>query len=450
MSKEFLLPDLGEGIAEAQIIRVMIKQGDMITEDQYLMEVETDKAAVEIPSPYSGVASKVHVKEGQTINVGEVIVTFDDSNGSATAETKTTVPKQETVKQPAAAKTSPTPTTPTIPATPVSTPAPVAGTATMVPPRSRKTTAAAAPVVRKLAREMGVDLDSIPGTGPGGRITREDVEAYVGGSTPAAADSPGSPATSMARPITPFPTGPLPGTPDTDKWGAISREPFSQIRKTIAKHMVKSAFTIPHVTHNDEVDVSQLDELRKQVNEATGNNPKLTILSFVIRATCIALKKFPIFNASFDEEGGQIIYKSYVNMGIAVDSQRGLIVPVIRSADQLSLQQIAIKLRGIADSIRANKFTIEDLRGGTFTITNVGALGGSVSTPIINHPEVAILGLGRTCWKPVVRNDEITKGLMLPLNLSFDHRATDGANAARFAGEIIGYLGLPGRFLVGA
>ncbi|RME37741.1 MAG: 2-oxo acid dehydrogenase subunit E2 [Planctomycetota bacterium] len=228
----------------------------------------------------------------------------------------------------------------------------------------------------------------------------------------------------------------------------MRRVPLTQIRKTIAAQMSRSAFTIPHVVHNDEADITQLDRFRRQLNEQTGNDPKLTPLAFVIRATCLALRKFPIFNASFDEENQQIIYKEYINIGVAVDSERGLIVPVIRNADRLSLRQIAMELRSLADRIRNNRFAIEDLRGGTFTITNVGALGGVVSTPIINYPEVAILGLGRSRWMPVVRRDEIVKALMLPLNLSFDHRATDGANAARFTKELMSYLETPAKFLL--
>ena len=418
MPREFLLPDLGEGIAEAQIIRLMIKEGDMIKEDQYLMEVETDKAAVEIPSPYAGVAKTVHVTEGQTVNVGTVIVSFDD--GDEPVASKVTKEKSKPAKS-------------------VSAPAKKASPA--IPALSPPTTAAAAPAVRKLARELGIGLDAVTGTGPGGRVTKADIERHANATPESVPSSP----VAGRRSLLPQP---LPGVPDVDKWGPIRRDPLNQIRKTIAKRMTQSAFTIPHVTHSDEADITALDQMRRDLNQATGNDPKLTLMTFVIRAVCLSLRKFPIFNASFDEEGGQIIYKDYVNMGIAVDSQRGLIVPVIRQADQLSLRQIAGELRSLAERIRSNRFALEDLRGGTFTITNVGALGGMVSTPIINYPEVAILGLGRSRKVPVVRNDEIVRALTLPINLSFDHRATDGANAARFAGEIMNYLQTPGLFLL--
>lgn len=438
MSKQFLLPDLGEGITEAQIVRVLIKTGDMIAEDQYLVEVETDKAAVEIPSPYAGIAESVHVEEGQTVNVGDVLVTFGDGGApagaaAAKASAPSSVPSTATVTAPQ--RVAPAPTA-------------VAPPPFVDVPASGRTVAPAAPVVRKLAREMGLNLDTIQGSGPGGRITKEDLQRAGAGQTTStpqtlAAAVPARSADAVAALVTP-----LPGTPDTDKWGQIYREPLNQIRKTIANHMTRSARTAVHVTHGDEADITSLDKLRRDLNESTQNDPKLTFMSFLIRATCIALRKYPIFNSSFDEEGGQIIYKGYINMGIAVDTERGLIVPVIRDVDRLTLRGIAGALRGIADRIRSNRFAIEDLRGGTFTITNVGALGGTFSTPIINHPEVAILGLGRSRKVPVVRDGQLAEVLSLPLNLSFDHRVTDGANAARFTREIISFLEMPAKFLL--
>jgi pyruvate dehydrogenase E2 component (dihydrolipoamide acetyltransferase) len=419
MSREFKLPDLGEGITEAQIIRVLIKQGDTIAEDQYLVEVETDKAAVEIPSPFAGVASHVHVQEGQTVNVGDVIVTFDDGDGAAVSKGKS----KATASQ-VAASSSDGASAVTVAAAPRAT-TPI------------KTKTAAAPAVRKLARELGVELDRVVGTGPGGRVVRTDVESHKKGAAP-----------TTPKRIAPQRSAPLPGIADADKWGPTRREPLSQIRKTIANRMTQSAFTIPHVTHTDEADITDLERMRKSLNEATGNDPKLTMMTFVIRATCLALNKFPIFNASFDEEGQQIIYKDYVNMGIAVDTDRGLIVPIIRNAERFNLPQLAAELQSMAARIRSKKFGVEDLRGGSFTLTNVGALGGGISTPIINYPEVAILGLGRSRMVPVVRDNQIEPGLVMPVCLSFDHRATDGANAARFTREIVSFLETPGKFLL--
>jgi len=436
MSREFTLPDLGEGITEAQIIKVMVKPGEDVAMDQALMEVETDKAAVEIPSPYAGKATEIHVSEGDTVNVGAVIVTFDEGgNGAAKKSSASTA-----VAEPP--KSSAPPQTRAPASAPDSAPSAAPPTASTT---NKRTTVPAAPAVRKLAREKGVDLDGIAGTGPGGRVTRDDVLNAASGSAPAPGGSAAPSTASRPRPQVP---AQLPGTPGTDKWGPIRREKLSQIRKTIATQMSRSAYTAVHVTHNDDVDVTELDRTRRRLSALTDNNPKLTVMSFVIRATCLAIRKHPIFNASFDEDAGEIIYKDYVNMGIAVDTDRGLIVPVIRNADTMSLREIGFQLRTIADRIRTNQFAVEDLRGGTFTITNVGALGGMVSTPIINYPEVAILGLGRSRWEPVVKDDEITKALLLPVNLSFDHRATDGANAARFCGEIISYLENPAKFLL--
>ena len=416
MPREFILPDLGEGIVEAQVVRVLIQTGDRVAEDQYLVEVETDKAAVEIPSPYAGIAQIVHVEAGQTVNVGDAIVTFDDGDGSAAA-VPAGEPSEAAAEAPAKAEpVAPSPASPSPPK-----------------PAGR---VAAAPAVRRLAREVGVNLSTVSGTGPGGRITKRDVEKHV--ATPAAP----APQTQLTAPALPE------GTPDTDKWGSIRRVPLNQIRKTIADRMAHSASTVAHVTHCDEADITELDRMRRHLNEATGGDPKLTAMSFLIRAVCIAIRRYPIFNASFDAEQQQIIYKEYVNLGIAVDTERGLIVPVIRHADQLTLREIAVALRTIADRIRSNQFVIEDLRGGTFTITNVGALGGVFTTPIINHPEVAILGLGRSRRVPVFRDGEVKEALVLPLSLSFDHRATDGANAARFTSEVISYLETPAKFLL--
>ena len=424
MSRQFILPDLGEGISEAQIIRVLIKEGDMVAEDQYLMEVETDKAAVEIPSPYGGIAQKVHVEEGQTINVGDVIVTFDGGNGNVAA------PKAKAAKVPTKEASSVI--------------APVAEVArTASPTMGEIAGVSAAPIVRKLARKMGVDLSTVHGTGPGGRITRTDLENH-GARRATIPAAPGRQTTRAARTPTPIPEG----TREADKWGQVRRVPLSQIRKTIARQMSLSVRTIPHVTHCDEADISELEQTRQHLNEATGGIPKITAMTFVIRAVCLALRKFPMFNASFDEESQAIIYKEYLSVGIAVDTDRGLVVPVVRDTDQLGLFDVANSLRAIAEKIRSNKFGIEELRGGTFTITNVGALGGSFTTPIINYPEVAILGLGRSRSTVVVKNGEIAEALTLPLSLSFDHRATDGANAARFMREIVDYLETPAMFLL--
>ncbi|MCP4247339.1 MAG: 2-oxo acid dehydrogenase subunit E2 [bacterium] len=433
MPREFLLPDLGEGITEAQIVRLLVAEGDNVAEDQALMEVETDKAAVEIPSPYAGIAQKVHVEEGETVKVGDVMFTFAD--GDASAGAATAAPAAAVAESSATATTSAVAAPPESPA----------------PSRPRPTTAAAktvaaSPAVRKLARKLGVDLAAIAGSGPNGRVLREDVEQAARGEVAQAAPAPGAVAAPapMARPVD------LPaGKADRDAWGALSRVPLSQIRKTIAKQMARSAYTAPHVSHTDDADITELDRLRRGYLSPPGQpERRLTLMPFVIKAVADALRCFPELNGSFDHEALEMVYKNYVSIGIAVDTERGLIVPVIREADRLSITEAADVLVVLAEKIRKTQFGIEELRGATFTITNVGALGGRYTTPIINYPEVAILGLGRSRKEPVVVEDQIVPRLMLPLSLSFDHRATDGARAARFTRHIVDLLEHPARLLL--
>ncbi|MCG3132025.1 MAG: Dihydrolipoyllysine-residue acetyltransferase component of pyruvate dehydrogenase complex [Phycisphaerae bacterium] len=446
MARDFKLPDLGEGIHEAQVIRVLIQTGQTVKEDQPLMEVETDKAAVEIPSPFGGKVTAVNVKEGQTIHVGDVIVSFDESGGAKPASTPAASPA-------APARSAPEPAVSSAPS-----PAPMTGKPAAPGTKAdERTKTAAAPAVRKTAREMGIDIDTVQGTGPGGRVTREDLEAHVA-SRGAAAVSPAStaapafvgggakPAAAPVAPtvsiVAPMPSAPPPGTPGQDAWGATRTAPLSQIRKAIARQMAKSAFTIPHVTHGDEADITELEKVRKALSAAGG--VKLTLMPFLVKAVCVALRKFPVLNSSFDEEAGAAVYKEYINMGIAVDTDRGLVVPNIRNADRLTLTGIADALSTMANKARANQFSIDDLRGGTFTITNVGPMGGTFATPIINHPEVGILGLGRSRRVPVFgENDTVRAATLLPVFLSFDHRATDGVTAARFVREIVAYLEKP-------
>jgi len=432
MPRVFALPDLGEGITEAQIVRVLVSEGDLVKEDQTLMEVETDKAAVEIPSPFAGKAVKVHVEAGQTIKVGDPMVSFGDAEAGAAAAA-TTKPAAPSAK-PSAAREEPTRPAPAAPA--AGAPRPKAEPAKAV---------AAAPVVRKLARELGVDIQSVPGSGPGGRVLREDVEKAVRGEIPRPAPVP----TDIPMPARPTaPPAPV-GRVEMDKWGPTRRAPLSQIRKTIANQMVRSVQTIPHVTHTDDADITELDRLRRGYAPAAGEPArKLTLMPFVIQAVTKALRSFPEMNSSFDHEVGEIVYKDYISIGVAVDTERGLIVPVIRNTDQMTLLQMSDALAVMAEKVRKTQFAIEELRGGTFTITNVGALGGRYSTPIINYPEVAILGLGRSRMEPVVVEGKIVPRLMLPLCLSFDHRVTDGAQAARFTREVVTYLENPVRLLL--
>lgn len=442
MAEQFILPDLGEGIHEAQIVNILVHEGDVIQEDQPLMEVETDKAAVEIPSPLAGKVVTIHVQAGQTVNVGDVMVTFGNETSAAA---------------PAAPPKAAPPKAPLPQTTPPQAAAPAARSAGAVPADAaspakagRPAKVAASPAVRRRAKELGIDLATIRGTAPGGRITQADLDGAASGRAPALARP--VPVAAQAATPPPAPAVDMPADselPDFSKWGPIRREPISQIRKTISKQMARSAAINVHVTHHDLADVEMLEQLRKDHNlRLQEGDPKLTLLPFVIKAVHAAMRRYPVFNASFDHARNEVIYKDYSHYGIAVDTPRGLIVPVIRDVDRKSIRALATELIGIGERVQASSFTIDELRGGSFTITNIGSLGGIMATPIINYPEVAILGLGKAEMKAVVVGGEVVARYMLPLNLSFDHRATDGADAARFVGEIKSYLEVPGRLLL--
>ena len=403
MSREFRLPDLGEGVMEGQILRVFVGEGDRVTEDQPLLEVETDKASVEIPSPHTGIVSGVHITEQQIVNVGDLLVTFDGGNEAKAHDVE--------VK-------------------------PTAATTITTKPVSRGTqTKPASPAVRKLARKLGIDLQTVNGSGPGGRVTRADLEASRGTAERAQASSPVELASaSSAAPV----------SKDNDNWGPITREPLTRARKAIADAMVRSVSTIPHATDTDDADVTDLDKFRRGYRSDDKPDRKLSILPFVIRATAMALQKHPIFNASYDAANEQIVYHRYISIAIGVQTDRGLIAPVLRNAEQLTTPQIADVLAAIAERARTTSFEVNDTRGGTFTISNAGAVGGSrYSIPIINPPQAAILALGRTRWQPWVIEDNVVPRFILPLSISFDHRLTDGADEIRFMQTIIGLLENP-------
>jgi pyruvate/2-oxoglutarate dehydrogenase complex dihydrolipoamide acyltransferase (E2) component len=451
MPREFKLPDLGEGIAEGQIVRVLIKEGDNVNEDQALMEVETDKAAVEIPSPYAGQAQKVHVKEGDTVKVGQVLVTFSDDGETAqprAAQPGAGAEPKEADKRRASSE----PQKPTAEEAPPSRPKDRERPTRAAPQEHhieeapRRTRAAAAPAVRRLARELGVDIDSLTGTGPGGRVRREDVEAAAGRGGESRMEAPRVTKETGRGPQAP-PT--IEGTPGKDNYGPVKRAKLTQIRKTIAAQMVRAA-AIPAVTQTDEADVTQLEQIRRELRGPDGKGPRVTLMAFVLKTLAHALKDHPIFNSSFDAEKEEIVYKEYINIGVAVDSPRGLVVPVIRGVDQLSVWAIAQELGRVAERVRNVQFGVDELRGGTFTVTNYGAIGGIWGTPIINHPEVAILGLGRVA--PQLRlgedEEEIEVRQILPLSLTFDHRAADGAQAARFLNDVVAHLSDPALLLI--
>ena len=450
---EFKLPDLGEGIHEAEILKWYVERGERVEQDAPLVEVETDKAAVTIPSPVAGVVSERAGKVGDVIHVGQVVVVIDDGSGV-----------KVTGSAPAAAEPAPAASAPTA----------VAGggngrshaPAAVVAAASAQVhigPVPAAPATRRRARELGVDLRQVRGTGPGGRVTVQDVleASSVAAAAPAVA-TPATPADAadlapstalepMALPQhagqgVSIPLLDIEPLPDFSEFGPVETEPLRSIRRKVARKMVTSMVLVPHVAHMDDADVTELEDFRRSQKSARAGDPgigSLTLLSFVIKAVTAGLRAAPAFNASLDPFKEEIVYKKYYNIGFAADTGRGLVVPVIKGTDRKSIRDISAEIAGKASQAREGKLPAEDMRGGTFTITNVGPLGGTAMLPTINYPEVAILGMGRIQEKPVVRGGEIVIRKMLPLTLAFDHRIADGADAARFVGELVRYLSDP-------
>lgn len=442
MATDFKLPDLGENIASGDVVSVFVSVGDVVKPGQALLEVETDKAVIEVPCPPGGRVASVLVKKGDTVKVGQTLLTLEAAGSSPSVATPVAAAPAKpapVAAPPAVAKVAPAEPTPVAPppvALPPAALKPAALKPAVEPEPAAPTPAVAAvepagPAVRRLARELGVDLGRVKGSGPAGRILREDVVAAVRQGSAQGARSAAVPSS------------------DRDDWGPVHREQMSRMRRTIAANMVRSVSTIPHLTNFDDADVTEMERLRKaSADDHAKVNVKLTALSFVIKAVSLSLRQHPVMNSSIDVEKGEILYKDYVNIGLAVDTPRGLVVPVLRGCDELSIPQIAQAIAETAEKAKHAQYSIEDLRGGTFTISNLGAIGGTYSTPIINWPEVAILLVGRSRKLPVVQGDRIEPRLMMPLSLSYDHRIVDGAMAARFLREVIGYLESPGRLLL--
>jgi len=412
MPREFKLPDLGEGLAEASIVEWKVKEGDELREGDVMVVVETDKATVDIPAPFGGRVTKVHFAPGQVAKVGEVLLEV-----AGEGEPAAPVSALAQVAAPAAAST--------------------ARTASPAPPPSEGEQGAGAkvpatPVARRVARELGVDIATVRGTGPGGRVTREDVERVSAGTAPTAAAPTAAPA------------APPPAAPAAAPTGPVETIPFVGIRRRIAEHLTLSVREIPHVTHFDEADVTDLmAHLTGLKEEAAKRNLRLTPTPFFVKAVCAALREFPLVNSQLDLEQGVIKVLRYYHIGVAVASERGLFVPVVKNADQKSIFAIAREVVELANKVRDGSITRDELMGGTFTITNVGGIGGLASTPIINHPQVAILGVHKIIDKPVVQNGNIVVRKRVMLALSYDHRVIDGADSARFTNAIIGYLANP-------
>jgi pyruvate dehydrogenase E2 component (dihydrolipoamide acetyltransferase) len=450
MTFEFRLPDIGEGIAEGEIVKWLVKEGDQVKEDDIIAEVQTDKAVVEIPSPVNGKVLKLHAKEGEVVRVGSVLVTFATEEATTqvdgqpqTADEKPADQNQFAIAEQALEKSAAKPVPPSIqPPEPAQKNQPAGGEQPAAdddkqPPASAPGRAMilATPAVRKYAREKGVDLSLIQGTGRHGQITREDVDRALRAAASEASEGSKEAGTKATATVLQEPVPATAAAQQASREEDAAREhrvPLRGVRRAVAESMVRSKYTAPHVTIMDEVDVSQLVALRTRLKpRAEEQGIKLTYLPFVIKALIAAARRFPEINASLDDEAQEIVYKHEYNIGIATATEQGLIVPVIHQADRKSILQLAQAIQVLAQKARERKISLEELRGGTISITNIGSAGGLFFTPIINHPEVAILGVGRITEKPVVRSGQILVAPVMSLSLSFDHRVIDGELAQR-------------------
>ncbi|RJQ74601.1 MAG: 2-oxo acid dehydrogenase subunit E2 [Desulfobacteraceae bacterium] len=431
MPRFFKLPDLGEGVHEGEVIAVHVSVGQHVKEGDIILEVETDKAAVEIPSPFTGSVTEIQVQAGEIVKVGDIMIVFDDAESvQAAAPVQTGAPPLESPKS-----TSMTP----------------------VP---------ASPATRRLARQLGVDLQQVTPTGHGGVVTADDVQAFAkkSGQTaappeakpiPAESVPPAPPADEKAHPAEPAPSAPPPPRmPDFSSWGTVERIPMRSIRRATAKQMATAWAQIPHVNSQDTIDLTRLEEFRRNHRadiEAMGG--RLTHTVFMIKAAAAALKAFPRFNASLDADAQEIIIKHYYHIGVAVNTVRGLVVPVIRDVDRKSIKELAVELHECVQRTRDRKISREELQGGTFTITNAGAMGGGFFTPIINYPQVAILGMGQGRMQPAVITERdgvhrVTPRLIMPVVLCIDHRVLDGADAIEFLRMLVATLQDPEELLM--
>jgi pyruvate dehydrogenase E2 component (dihydrolipoamide acetyltransferase) len=483
MATEFKLPDLGEGVESGDVLRVMVSVGDTVAKEQPVLEVETGKAVVEVPSAVEGKVVALNVGEGETVKVGQTILSVEGAEAAAgeptqetaaqdpapqepPAEDRAEAPKGEipddqarqvearaTADQPAdvtpdevsppaeaedgrpAAPPPPAAETPRREeAAPVSAPREPSGDGRATEPQ--RGPVMAAPSVRQFARELGVDIYDVQGSGPGGRISTEDVRLHVRRLMDQGATAQAAPAQTPGAPQPAAPTAPPAGQgplPDLSAFGPVDREPMSNVRAATAQHMARTWATVPHVTQFDTADMTDLEEMRKRFQpRAEAAGAKLTITAILVKVLAGAMKRFPQFAASIDPDRREIVYKRYYHVGVAVDTERGLLVPVLRDADRKSLVEIAIELDQLAARARERKLRPEEMQGGCISVSNLGGLGGKHFAPIINYPEVAILGVGRASTQPVFVDGEFQPRLMLPLALSYDHRLIDGADGTRF------------------
>lgn len=473
MATEFRLPELGENIESGDVVKILVSVGDTITKDQTVMEIETEKANIEVPSPVGGSIKEIFVKEGEKIKIGQLLLTIDEGaeveekkdevkkqdkvearkeeeiderkkeKKAEKKEVKAEVHKQEEVKAEEEEKVEARLEAKeekkeykTVPKkegeiVEFSRPAKVATDS-----KSSPELAPAAPSVRRLARELGVDINQVAGSGLRGRISEEDVKNYA---RMLLTD------TGSTRSVGQIEFAPL---PDFNRWGEVERKPMTNVRRKTAEHL-SIAWTAPHVTQHDKADITDLEKLRKQLGKkAEEAGGKLTVTAMILKVVASALKVFPQINTSVDMANNEIIYKKYYHIGVAVDTDRGLLVPVIRDVDKKNIFGLSVELSQVSEKARNKKLTLEEMQGGTFTITNLGGIGGTYFTPILNFPEVAILGISRTSYEPIFTNGQFEPRPMLPLSLSYDHRVIDGADAIRFLRWIIETLEQPFRFIV--
>jgi pyruvate dehydrogenase E2 component (dihydrolipoamide acetyltransferase) len=481
MSTDFKLPELGENVSGGDVLRLLVKAGDRIANDQPVIELETDKATIEVPSSVAGTIQDLKVKPGDKVKVGQVILTVDEA-AKDTKETKDTKEAKDTkepatpapqpegapeegglsqavdraapnageepapsaaerpapsaveAQQPASRRTQRLPEDEVEPDTTEVSPRQKRGEVVDISRAPRSVTQgaaaadaiapAAAPSVRRIARELGVEIRQVAGTGPGGRITVDDVQAFVKQALAGGAVATAQPS------IAPGAQQPL---PDFSKWGEVERKPLSNIRRKTAEHLGHAWNVIPHVTQHDTADITSLEELRKKYGpQAERAGGKLTVTAVALKIVAGAIRKFPQFASSIDSARGQLVYKKYAHVGVAVDTDRGLLVPVIRDVDRKGIIELSAELAKASEKARAGKLSLDDMSGGVMTITNLGGIGGVGFTPIVNWPEVAILGISRGALEPLWNGSAFEPRLMLPLSLSYDHRVIDGADAARF------------------
>jgi len=420
---DVILPELGENIESADIINVLVKPGDNIEKDQGIIEIETDKATVEVPSSISGKVVEVLVKTGEKAKTGQAIIKVESSETETIEKTKPGT-KEEIVEQKSDTKAEQVVAEPEY------------NSERVEQPPVMKEAAPAAPSVRRLAREIGINIKDVPGSGPSGRISMSDVKAY---------------AKKLNESKAGFVGGGIKkeGLPDFSKFGEIEVKPTTNVRQKTAEHLSYAWATIPHVTQFDKADITELEKLRKELNQkAKDPKDKLTMTSILAKVCASALKVFPQFNSSINLERKEIIYKKYYNIGIAVDTEFGLIVPVIKHADRKNITELARDINALAEKARNKKVSLEELQGACFTITNLGGIGGTSFTPIVNSPEVAILGVSKGGYEPVYNGKTFEPALMLPLSLSYDHRVIDGADAARFLRWVCEVLENPMKLLI--